>query len=69
MSNLSDITTTLAAELRQLRENYPMTQQELADALGVSMRTIQEWETGEVLPRPKHRRALAKFLEANGKAA
>lgn len=71
MSNLSALNETLAAELLRARLCIPMTQRELAEELGVSIRTIQEWEYGRSLPRPKHRRALAKWLEAheNGKAA
>ena len=39
-------------DLKRLRESKGMTTTELGAALGVSMRTIQNWETG-VYPIPK----------------
>src|SRR5713101_8087436 len=39
---------------RQLREHFGLTQRELAQAFGVSLRTVQNWEqTGEA-PKPRH---------------
>ena len=36
--------------LRELRKEKPMTQEQLAEALGVSGRTVSRWETGRSLP-------------------
>jgi transcriptional regulator with XRE-family HTH domain len=37
--------------IRALREHLGMTQQELADELGMRQQTISEWETGVYRPR------------------
>jgi DNA-binding XRE family transcriptional regulator len=40
-----------ADEIKAGRERKMMTQQELADAVGVSLRTVSSWERGESVPR------------------
>lgn len=45
MSNIS------AEDIRNGRERKMMTQQELADEVGVSLRTVSSWERGETVPR------------------
>ena len=54
------------ADLRELivkvRHDRRLTQKSLANLLGVALRTVQNWETGKVLPHPNHRRALSKLL-------
>jgi transcriptional regulator with XRE-family HTH domain len=37
-------------EIRRLREARGLTQQQLAAAIGVGMRTIGNWERGETVP-------------------
>jgi transcriptional regulator with XRE-family HTH domain len=49
--------------IRLAREAASITQVELAAQLGVSPRTVQNWETSDRMPQPKHRRAIAAFLE------
>jgi len=39
-----------------------LSQEEAAELIGVSVRTLQNWEAGTSFPWPKHRRALADFL-------
>jgi WD40 repeat protein/transcriptional regulator with XRE-family HTH domain len=47
-----------------LREKIRLTQKEVADALGVSRRTIQHWEAGTAFPDTAHLKSLiAYFLQ------
>jgi transcriptional regulator with XRE-family HTH domain len=40
-------------QIKDARERHRMTQQELADAVGVSSRTVGSWERGESVPRSR----------------
>jgi DNA-binding XRE family transcriptional regulator len=42
-----------ANRIRELRERFGVTQTELAHALGVSLRTIQNWECSGVVSKPR----------------
>lgn len=53
----------LADLLRGAREAENLSQVELAHRLGVSPRTVQNWEAGRT-PQPKHRRAVLAFIDA-----
>lgn len=56
---------TTGDELRDARMRAGMTQQEVADALGVSLRSVGAWERSEVPPRQLARvNALLKPAEA-----
>lgn len=57
----TDIRTTIAARIHELRKQNGFTQRELAERSGVSRRTIQAIEAGDTLPRIE---ALRKVLEA-----
>jgi DNA-binding XRE family transcriptional regulator len=46
--------------LQALRGQNNQTQRDVAYALGVTEKTVQRWESGDVLPRLRHRRKLAK---------
>jgi transcriptional regulator with XRE-family HTH domain len=48
--------------LKALRENLGLTQGELGNRLGLSYRTIAEWEAGRQIPRLDNAIALAKEL-------
>ena len=50
-----------AEQIRTARERSRMTQQELADNIGVSLRTVGSWERGETIPRNRIG-ALAELL-------
>ena len=53
--------TAAASLTRQLRSHFGLTQTELSQALGVSLRTVQNWErTGEA-SRPRHLRDLEEL--------
>jgi transcriptional regulator with XRE-family HTH domain len=61
-ASLSSLSTDLAASIRAARLAANLTQDELAQRIGVSMRTVQGWEAGDVFPRANHRRALVQFF-------
>jgi transcriptional regulator with XRE-family HTH domain len=69
MSDLSTITEELAAQIKRARRDANLTQQELALQLGVSHRTLQNWEAGNGFPRAAHRRRIAAFLNNEEVAA
>lgn len=52
-----------ALNLRRIRKSLDMTQTELADAVGVSMLTIQRYESGDRHPRPNIVKAIADVLK------
>ncbi|UAL31531.1 helix-turn-helix domain-containing protein [Nocardioides rotundus] len=47
---------------RAIRENASVTQQQLADAVGVHRVTLARWEAGTTLPRGKLRARYARLL-------
>src|SRR5262249_21545344 len=51
--------------LRTLREAANLTQKELADALAVSVRSVQAWEAGTSVPQARPRRRLAEFFSVS----
>lgn len=52
----------IAERLRGLRDRDPSVKQpHVADATGVSLRTVQLWEAGDSTPEWEHAEALAKF--------
>lgn len=60
----------LGADLRDIRDDRALTQEQAAAEVGVSTRTWQLWENGgEVKPRAKHRRALSDWLSKTEAAA
>lgn len=49
--------------LREVRRDRGLTQQQLADILGVQQRVVSRWETGAAAPHLNHMVLLAKALE------
>jgi DNA-binding transcriptional regulator YiaG len=49
-------------EIRTVRKGLGLTQSSFADALGVSLRTVEEWEAGRNVPPPYLRLALVTLL-------
>ena len=54
-----------ADRIRELRERRHLTQPEVADAVGVSLRGYQLWEAGDSDPGPRNLKALAAFFEVS----
>jgi transcriptional regulator with XRE-family HTH domain len=50
-------------QLAALRRRRFMTQTELAERIGVSMKTVQAWEGGRAQPRLRHIPKLAEALD------
>lgn len=51
--------------IEQARQQLGMTQAQLGQALGVSERTIQNWEYGTTSPRPAQEKAIERMLADN----
>ena len=49
-------------KVAELRKNRNITQQELADAVGVSCQAVSKWETGTADPSTSNLLALAKLF-------
>lgn len=54
--------SVFAARLLSARLRSGLTQQQLADIVGVSQQAITQWEAGDALPRMRRRNAAAKVL-------
>lgn len=54
-------TASSANRTRQLREHFGLTQTELAHSLGVSLRTVQNWERAGVAGQPRQLRDLEEL--------
>ena len=54
---------TLGVRLRRLRSSKKITQQKLADAIGVSKTSVIYWEKDENVPKHESLMALAKILD------
>ena len=54
---------TLAQLLKAGRRRHFLTQKGLAEALGVSLNTVQRWELGLSIPHPTTQRRLIEVLD------
>jgi DNA-binding transcriptional regulator YiaG len=62
--NATDINSDLGTRIKTHRDWLNLSQREAAEELGISVRTLQNWEAGTItFPRPVHRRAIKRFLE------
>ena len=52
-------------DIQQLRKKLKLTQQELADKLGVSRATVNRWEIGHKRPSNLALRQLARLTKGN----
>ena len=53
-------------EIKELRKKLNMTQQELANAVGVDRVTVARWEAGDKRPSNLARRQLARLANHKG---
>ena len=53
-------------DFKALREKHNLTQGELADKLGVTPRSVQNWEMGGVIPAPRRKMIEQLFSEEGG---
>ena len=56
---------TYAQKIKKLREVLLITQQELADLLGVSIVTVNRWENGKYEPTMKIKRRFVELCKTN----
>ncbi|MFF0556024.1 sigma factor-like helix-turn-helix DNA-binding protein [Streptomyces sp. NPDC004266] len=55
-------------ERRRLREALALSEEQVAEAMGVTKATVRSWETGRSAPRGRKREAYAKLLGTPGPA-
>jgi DNA-binding transcriptional regulator YiaG len=55
-----------AARVKALRDHLGLTQQQLAEELGVRQQTISEWEKGVYTPRRSSSKLLTMFAMSAG---
>ncbi len=53
----------LGEEIRQAREEKHLSQEDLAEQLGVSRQAVSKWENGIALPQGINREMLNRILE------
>lgn len=58
----ADQRSPLAVRIARQRRALFLTQEALAAAIGVTQSAVARWETGDVEPALRHRRALAEAL-------
>lgn len=56
---------TYTQKIKRLREVLLITQQELADLLGVSIVTVNRWENGKYEPTMRIKRKIVELCKAN----
>ena len=54
---------TIGATIKQLRQEQDITQEQLADALGITSRAVSQWETDRTAPDISQLPALANFFD------
>lgn len=51
---------TIGNKIRQIRKEKGLSQQKLAEMIGVAPQAISHWEIGKSLPQPKNIKAIAE---------
>ncbi|MEV7673281.1 helix-turn-helix domain-containing protein [Streptomyces sp. NPDC088752] len=62
------VTLPTPKERRRLREALALSEEQVAEAMGVTKATVKAWETGRSAPRGRKREAYARLLGADGPA-
>ncbi|WP_369146039.1 sigma factor-like helix-turn-helix DNA-binding protein [Streptomyces sp. R44] len=65
----SSVTLPTPKERRRLREALALSEEQVAEAMGVTKATVRSWETGRSAPRGRKREAYARLLGAHGPEA
>lgn len=55
----------LGENILRLRKNAKLSQEMLAEKIGVSRQTISNWELGETSPNPEQLKLLSKTLKVS----
>lgn len=55
----------LSEKIKQLRENFDITQSELAKTLGLTRSAVNAWEMGLFIPSTQYVVELAKFFQVS----
>ena len=55
--------TELAKKIRECRTRKNLTQEHLARNIGVTLNTVQRWESGKTIPSPLAMEKLQSLLE------
>ncbi|MFE7584792.1 sigma factor-like helix-turn-helix DNA-binding protein [Streptomyces gardneri] len=62
----SSVTLPTPKERRRLREALALSEEQVAEAMGVTKATVKAWETGRSAPRGRKRDAYARLLASTG---
>lgn len=57
--------SSIHARIKQLREGLSMSMEALAEAIGVSWQTVQQWENGKTAPKRKRLEDVASTLQTS----
>lgn len=60
---MTDVNSRIGKNLVSLRKKYHMTQEEVAERIGVSRQAIAKWEKGESIPDLNNSMAMAELFE------
>lgn len=62
---MNNVKNNVAANLRYLRTNNRMTQEEIAERIGVTRQAVAKWENGESLPDIVNCATIAELFEVS----
>jgi AbrB family looped-hinge helix DNA binding protein len=65
MKNMNDARKNLSANLRYLRNKQKLTQEEVAERIGVTRQAVAKWENGDSLPDIVNCQALADLYDVS----